>query len=76
MLRFEWFKAVKRPSPVVLWARRRGPRPPGVRRVPRLEALEGRALLSTTFTVKNLADSGTVSLHRPSSTLTPIPAPT
>ena len=32
--------------------------------MPRLEALEGRALLSTTFTVKNLADSGNGSLRQ------------
>ena len=56
MLRFEWSKAVKRPSQVVLRARRRGPRSPWTRFVPRLDPMEDRTLLSS-FTVTSDADS-------------------
>ncbi len=62
MLRFEWSKAVKRPSPVVLRARRRGPRSPWTRFVPRLDPMEDRTLLST-LTVLNNHDSGAGSLR-------------
>src|SRR5271157_5824898 len=58
MLRFEWSKAVERPSPVVLWARRRVPRSPWTRFVPRLDPMEDRTLLSS-FTVTSDADSTT-----------------
>ena len=63
MLRFEWSKAVKRPSPVVLWARRRGPRSPWTRFVPRLDPMEDRTLLST-VTVLNNHDSEAGSLRQ------------
>jgi len=56
MLRFEWSKAVKRPSRVVLRARRRGPRSPWTRFVPRLDPMENRTLLSS-FTVTSDADN-------------------
>ena len=62
MLRFEWSKAVKRPSLVVLRARRRGPRSPWTRFVPPLDPMEDRTLLST-LTVLNNADSGSGSLR-------------
>ena len=62
MLRFEWSKAVKRPSPVVLRARRRVPRSPWTRFVPRLDPMEDRTLLST-LTVLNNHDSGAGSLR-------------
>ena len=62
MLHFEWSKAVKRPSPVVLRARRRGPRSPWTRFVPRLDPMEDRTLLST-WTVMNNYDSGAGSLR-------------
>ena len=62
MLRFEWSKAVKRPFPVVLRARRRGPRSPWTRFVPRLDPMEDRTLLST-LTVLNNHDSGAGSLR-------------
>ena len=75
MLRFEWSKAVKRPSAVVLWARRRGPRSPWTRFVPRLDPMEDRTLLST-FTVTNLNDSDTGSLRQAISAPTTTQAPT
>ena len=62
MLHFEWSKAVKRPSAVVLRARRRGPRSPWTRFVPRLDPMEDRTLLST-WTVMNNYDSGAGSLR-------------
>ncbi|MGC1719305.1 MAG: hypothetical protein WA746_09980 [Isosphaeraceae bacterium] len=63
MLRFEWSKAVKRPSPVVLRARRRGPRSPWTRFVPRLDPMEDRTLLST-FVVTSPLDDGSAGTLR------------
>ena len=58
MTLLDWSEAMRRQVGMGLRARRRGPRPPGAQRAPRLEVLEDRTLLSTLTVTNNLDGIG------------------